>query len=93
MICDGNSVCNQGIIEENYIIDSINFVMYDVGGQRNERKKWIHCFDDENAVIFVVALSEYDQMLFEDNTVNRMVEAIILFEEVIRVMIKYPIVL
>ena len=50
--------------------------------KRNERKKWIHCFDDVNAVIFVVALSEYDQMLFEDNTVNRMVEAIALFEEV-----------
>jgi len=75
-------VRTSGIIEENYIIDSINFVMYDVGGQRNERKKWIHCFDDVNAVIFVVALSEYDQMLFEDNTVNRMVEAIILFEEI-----------
>ena len=75
-------VRTSGIIEEHYIIDSINFVMFDVGGQRNERKKWIHCFDDVNAVIFVVALSEYDQMLFEDNTVNRMVEAIALFEEV-----------
>ena len=21
------------------------FEMYDVGGQRNERKKWIHCFE------------------------------------------------
>jgi len=56
--------------------------MFDVGGQRNERRKWIHCFDDANAVIFVVALSEYDQMLFEDNTVNRMVEAIALFDEI-----------
>lgn len=75
-------VRTSGIIEEHYIIDGINFVMFDVGGQRNERKKWIHCFDDVNAVIFVVALSEYDQMLFEDNTVNRMVEAIALFEEI-----------
>lgn len=75
-------VRTSGIIEEHYIIDSINFTMFDVGGQRNERKKWIHCFDDVNAVIFVVALSEYDQMLFEDNTVNRMVEAIALFEEI-----------
>ena len=71
-----------GIVEEEYLIDGVSFCMYDVGGQRNERKKWIHCFDDVNAVIFVVALSEYDQMLFEDNTVNRMVEAIALFEEV-----------
>jgi len=35
----------------------------DVGGQRNERKKWIHCFQDVTAVCFVVALSEYDQMV------------------------------
>jgi len=56
--------------------------MYDVGGQRNERKKWIHCFDDVTAVIFVAALSEYDQKLFEDANTNRMVEAIDLFDEI-----------
>ena len=47
--------------------------MYDVGGQRNERKKWIHCFDGVTAVIFVVGLSEYDQALLEDDSANRMV--------------------
>jgi guanine nucleotide-binding protein G(i) subunit alpha len=36
------------------------FFIFDVGGQRNERKKWIHCFDNINALIFMVALSEYD---------------------------------
>ena len=56
--------------------------MYDVGGQRNERKKWIHCFDNVTAVIFVAAVSEYDQVLYEDNTQNRMEEALNLFEEI-----------
>ena len=65
-----------GIVEEKYVIDGVEFVMYDVGGQRNERKKWIHCFDNVTAVIFVAAISEYDQVLYEDNTQNRIIEAV-----------------
>lgn len=33
--------------------------MFDVGGQRSERKKWIHCFEGVTAIIFCVALSGY----------------------------------
>ena len=45
--------------------------VFDVGGQRSERRKWIHFFDDVNAIIFVAAISEYDQRIREDNkTVN-----------------------
>jgi len=36
-----------------------------VGGQRSERKKWIHCFENVTSIIFLLALSEYDQILFE----------------------------
>jgi GTPase SAR1 family protein len=75
-------VRTSGIVTEKYVIDSKSFEMYDVGGQRNERKKWIHCFDDVTAVIFVAALSEYDQVLFEDSSTNRMVEAVQLFDEI-----------
>ena len=75
-------VRTSGIVTEKYIIDGTPFEMYDVGGQRNERKKWIHCFDDVTAVIFVAALSEYDQVLFEDATTNRMEEAVGLFQEI-----------
>jgi hypothetical protein len=57
--------------------------MVDVGGQRNERRKWIHCFEDVTAIIFVAALSEYDQVLEEDNETNRMVESLKLFEDTI----------
>lgn len=41
------------------------FRMVDVGGQRSERRKWIHCFENVTSIIFLVALSEYDQILFE----------------------------
>lgn len=75
-------VRTSGIVTEKYVIDKKDFEMYDVGGQRNERKKWIHCFDDVTAVIFVAALSEYDQVLFEDSSTNRMVEAVQLFADI-----------
>ena len=47
------------------------FRLFDVGGQRSERKKWIHCFEDVTAIIFCVAMSEYDQVLHEDETTVR----------------------
>ncbi|CAN0038025.1 unnamed protein product [Ascophyllum nodosum] len=75
-------VRTSGIVTERYEIDGTMFEMYDVGGQRNERKKWIHCFDNVTAVIFVAALSEYDQNLFEDATTNRLVESMDLFNEI-----------
>ena len=39
--------------------------MIDVGGQRCERRKWIHCFQDVTAILFLVSLSGYDQSLVE----------------------------
>jgi hypothetical protein len=45
-----------GIVENEFEIDKNKFKMYDVGGQRNERKKWIHCFENVTAVIFVAAI-------------------------------------
>jgi len=42
--------------------------MFDVGGQRSERKKWIHCFEGVTAIIFIVAMSEYDLVLAEDQS-------------------------
>lgn len=57
--------------------------MFDVGGQRSERKKWIHCFEAVTSIIFCVALSEYDQVLLEESGQNRMLESLVLFESVI----------
>jgi len=71
-----------GISEMTFMIYEHKFRMVDVGGQRSERKKWIHCFQSVTAVIFCAAMSEYDFCLFEDDSVNRMHEALNLFEEV-----------
>ena len=70
------------IVTERHLIDGIPFEIYDVAGQRALRRKWIHCFDSVTAVIFVAAISEYDQKIFEDGTTNRMVESLNLFEEI-----------
>ena len=40
----------------------------DVGGQRSERKKWIHCFEDVYPLFFV-ALSAYDLRLREEQAI------------------------
>lgn len=61
----------------------LNIHMFDVGGQRSERKKWIHCFDNVTSIIFCVALSEYDQVLLEENSQNRLEESLILFDSVV----------
>jgi len=71
-----------GITESSFAIEGNKFKLFDVGGQRNERKKWIHCFESVTAVLFVGVLSEYDLKLFEDEKMNRMEETLNLFDEI-----------
>uniref|UniRef100_A0A1B0CE45 Guanine nucleotide-binding protein subunit alpha n=1 Tax=Lutzomyia longipalpis TaxID=7200 RepID=A0A1B0CE45_LUTLO len=70
-----------GIIEYPFDLEEIRMV--DVGGQRSERRKWIHCFENVTSIIFLVALSEYDQILFESENENRMEESKALFKTII----------
>jgi len=71
-----------GITEITFKVKDSCFRMVDVGGQRSERKKWIHCFQEVTAIIYCAALNEYDMMLFEDEKVNRMEESLELFQEI-----------
>ncbi|KAB5522342.1 hypothetical protein PHYPO_G00158450 [Pangasianodon hypophthalmus] len=72
-----------GIIEYPFNISSVLFRMVDVGGQRSERRKWIHCFEDVTSIIFLVALNEYDQVLYENPNENRMEESKGVFKTII----------
>jgi hypothetical protein len=71
-----------GIVEIKFPIRGLQFRVFDVGGQRSERRKWIHCFENVNAIIFFAALSEYNQVLDEDVKTNRMKESLGLFDSI-----------
>jgi hypothetical protein len=64
-------VATTGIVEYLFVSENVTFRMVDVGGQRSERRKWIHCFEGVTSILFVIGTSSYDTMLFEDNTTVR----------------------
>jgi len=78
-----------GMTEKEFRIEGAIFKVHDVGGQRNERKKWIHFFDGVTAVLFVISLTCYDEVPFEDvtdldadiNMANNMLESTKVFQE------------
>eukprot|EP00299_Pterocystis_sp_00344_P006676 c1863_g1_i1.p1 GENE.c1863_g1_i1~~c1863_g1_i1.p1 ORF type:complete len:349 (+),score=47.97 c1863_g1_i1:45-1091(+) len=82
-----------GIVETQVMIEGVRFDLIDVGGQRGERRKWIHLFQTVQAVLYVAAISEYDQVCAEDNTQNRLTEALVVFQDVCKRMPQTPIVL
>lgn len=71
------------ITETTFTMGNLLIHLFDVGGQRSERFKWIHCFEAVTSIIFCVAISEYDQVLLEEPTQNRMDESLVLFESVV----------
>ena len=75
-------VLTSGIFETKFQVEKVNFHMFDVGGQRDERRKWIQCFNDVTAIIFVTACSSYNLVLREDATTNRLRESLNLFQSI-----------
>ncbi|KAF5368159.1 hypothetical protein D9615_010198 [Tricholomella constricta] len=72
-----------GITETRFTVGNLSIHMFDVGGQRSERNKWILCFEGATSIIFCISLSEYDQVLLEEKTQSRMAESLVLFASVI----------
>ena len=59
------------------------YEVFDFGGFRNERRKWWHFFENTAAIIFVVSLSGYNELLWEDGATNRMQGTIDVFGTVV----------
>ncbi|KAI8326842.1 guanine nucleotide-binding protein subunit alpha [Blakeslea trispora] len=71
-------IINVALLKTTFYLGPLTYRMFDVGGQRKGKKKKVHCFDNVTAVLFVVAISGYDQCLVEDR--NSMHEALMLFD-------------
>ncbi|KAI5476777.1 Guanine nucleotide-binding protein subunit alpha [Pseudohyphozyma bogoriensis] len=71
-----------GIIETTFKVGKLKYRIFDVGGQRSERRKWINVFEGVDVLLFLVAISEYDQKLYEDQDQSRLLEAITVFSSV-----------
>jgi len=55
--------------------------LVDVGGQRNERRKWLHVLDDVVCLVWTVGLTEYSQVMREDASQKRILESLELFDK------------
>ncbi|KAF5376313.1 hypothetical protein D9615_008464 [Tricholomella constricta] len=73
-------VLTTGITETKFAVGPQTYRVFDVGGSRSERKKWINCFVAVDALIFLASVSDYDQTLYEDASVLRMQESLTLFD-------------
>ncbi|KAI1293706.1 Guanine nucleotide-binding protein subunit alpha-13 [Halotydeus destructor] len=72
----------KGISEYSVTINNVPFRFVDVGGQRSQRPKWFQCFESVTSILFLVSSSEYDQVLLEDRTTNRLEESLNIFETI-----------
>jgi len=71
-----------GVKETNVSINNVTIQFVDVGGQRSERRKWIRCFEGVDAIIYLVALDEYNMTITENNSTNRLEESLGVLSEV-----------
>lgn len=55
-----------GLTKVNVQIENHSYQVYDVGGERSERRKWVSVMDDASFVLIFVPMSGFDEALFED---------------------------
>ncbi|KAG0068556.1 guanine nucleotide-binding protein subunit alpha, partial [Podila epicladia] len=71
------------VSEHIFNIDNVTYRIYDVGGQKSLRKYWAPYFDDVDAIIFMAALSAFDQPCEDDPRLNRLQDALALFNSIV----------
>ncbi|KAJ7364724.1 G protein alpha-subunit [Mycena albidolilacea] len=71
-----------GIREIKFQVGEVTYKLFDPNGQWSDRRKWLHCFQDVKAILFCTTLSDYDQVLYEDESINHLQEALTIFDSV-----------
>lgn len=72
-----------GMVETQFKVDKYTWTIVDVGGQKVERRKWVHSQQGMNALIFFVALDEYDVQSEDEPGKTKMEEALDIWDETI----------
>jgi len=78
-----------GVIEHQFTISMgpmrgvSNWIIYDVGGARNQRHAWAPYFQDVTSIIFLAPISAFDQVLTEDPRINRLEDSLLLWRGIV----------
>jgi len=77
-----------------FTVENIKTLLVDVGGQMSERKNW-YSLHGINVLIYVVSLSDFDQVMFEDANKSRTLDSIDVFKQIISLeaFFKHPLLL
>jgi len=59
-----------------------HWTIYDVGGARGQRAVWAQFFNDVNIIIFLAPMSGFNQVLAEDEGVNRLTDSLRLWQTI-----------
>lgn len=59
-----------------------SFQLFDIGGQKIDRRKWATQYEGIDAIFFCLAISEYDQVMSEDMVSNRLDDALGLLQKI-----------
>jgi guanine nucleotide-binding protein subunit alpha len=76
-------IVTQSITHSEFKVQNTTFHFFDVSGLKSHRNQWKSYFDNVDAILFVVSLPSYDQMMVEEPDTNRMNDALVVFEQIV----------
>ncbi|KAJ6537928.1 G protein alpha-subunit [Mycena capillaripes] len=83
---DQDIVCSRvnktGLTETCLQVGELTYKFLDPSGLRSDRRRWLLCFENVKVILFCASLSDYDQMLYEDESVNRLKECLMDFDSI-----------